>query len=456
MKLPLSWLNDYVDTSGIAPLKLADKLVNIGFEVEEVIYTGEGIEKVFTGKITQIVPHPDAIKLVICSLDCGKVGQFTIVTGAKNVNVGDIVPVATDGATLPGGKKIVTSPLRGVISEGMLCSGGELGVDDYVVSGASVDGILILSDDTQIGQDIKDTLELNDYIFDVSITANRPDLQSIYGLAREISTLIKREIKPLQLDYTTISTDITPIDIKIDDLSVCSRYTGRVITDFKIEPSPRWMQRRLKLMGLKAINNAVDVTNYVLMEVGQPLHAFDINHIDEYIWVRNAFRDEKVKLLDGVEHTLTENMLVIADKSKAHSVAGVMGGEFSGISDVTTTVFLESARFTRGSIRATSRNLGLRSDSSSRYEKGVDYISIDTGRERALSLYHSLNAGKVCDIKSQTEIAKPQEKTIITSAKQISDLLGIKVSSKLICRILSDLGIESVMDGKNIVSTVPL
>lgn len=456
MKLPLSWLNDYVDTKGIAPLELADKLVNIGFEVEEVIFTGEGIDKVYTGTITDIKPHPDADKLKICSLDCGKVGKFTIVTGASNVAKGDVVPVATNGAELPGGKKIITSPLRGVTSEGMLCGGSELGIDDIVYKGAEFDGILQLDKKTPLGEDIKKTLDLTDYIFDVSITANRPDCQSIYGLAREISTLIKRPIKPLNLAFTTCKYDKKPIDIKIENKEICSRYTGRVIKDFKIESSPDWIKKRLRLMGLKPINNAVDVTNYVLLEVGQPLHAFDINCIDTHINVRSAKENESIKLLDGNTYKLKSSMLVIADKSKALALAGVMGGNDCSINPNTTTVFLESARFSRGSVRATSRALGLRSDSSSRYEKGVDYGSIDTGSLRALSIYDSIGAGKVCDVVSKNEVPTPKEKIINTSSEQISGLLGINIEATKIAKILNDLGVKTEVNKNSIKCSVPL
>ena len=453
MKLQLSWLNDFVKVDDIAPQELADKLVNIGFEVEEIIYTGDGIDKVVTGKILDIKPHTDADKLSVCMVDSGK-EILTIVTGAKNISVGDVVPVALDGSTLPGGKKIVSSPLRGIMSYGMLCSGKELGVDESTVKGAGVNGILILDSSVPVGQDIREVLGLDEYIFDISLTANRPDCQSVYGMAREIGALLSRKVKAPSLKYKTVKSDKS-VDVKIHARELCSRYSARLIGNIKIEESPLWMRKRLKNSGLNPINNIVDITNYVLLEIGQPLHAFDTSFIEGGINVRTAESGETITALDGNLYKLKDNMLVIADDKKPLAIAGVMGGEYSGINENTKTVLLEAARFARGTVRATSRALGLRSDSSARYEKGIDYMSVDIGRERALSLIVQLKAGDIYDFAGYDGIGEPKEKVIKTSVGDICGVLGIKIKATDIVRILKNLEISVEQNGESLNCVIP-
>ena len=456
MKVPVIWLNDYVDISDISVEELAEKLVGIGFEVEEIIYTGNGIENVVVGKILDIKKHADANKLQVCMVDVGK-EITTIVTGADNISVGDLIPVALDGAKLPGGKTIKASFLRGVMSYGMMCSGSELGIDDSVIDGAEVNGILILPKDFTIGTDIKQALGLDEYILDIGVTANRSDCQSVYGIAREVGAVLGRKVKAPALKYKTVPTNLKIPSVYVEDSELCPRYTARLITDVNIEPSPKWMQDRLRLAGHHPINNIVDITNYVLTEIGQPLHAFDLRQIDEEIRVRKAFEGEKIIALDEKEYELNPSMLVIADKSKPLAIAGVMGGQHSGIATDTTSVLLEAAKFARGNIRGTSRALGLRSDSSARYEHGVDWNSIDAGRERALALISQLKAGKITDTASQCEVKAPEEKIIVTSAKQISDLLGIEIKPTTISKILKALGFDvEQKENKKLVVTVPL
>ena len=455
MKLPLSWLKDYVNIDGISPKELADKLVNVGFEVEEIIELGKDIINVKTGKIVSVEKHPNADKLRICETDMGEY-KITIVTGAPNFSEGDIVPVALDDSYLPGGKHIVKSALRGVESNGMFCSGSELGIDNSVIDGAEVNGLLILPQDTPLGVDIRDVLALNEIIFDISVTSNRPDCQSIYGISREIATILGQKIKPLDLSYAKYPSSLSIPSITILNKDACPRYTGRMISAVKIEESPKWMKDRLRFVGIRAINNVVDITNYVLMEVGQPLHAFDSNLIEEGIIVRNAKEGEEIVALDGKNYALKEDMLVIADAKKPLAIAGVMGGEYSGINDSTNTVFLETARFAKGSIRSTSRALGLRSDSSARYEKGVDYYSVETGRERTLTLFDKLNAGKVCDLPYDDGDTIPNQKVINTSASRISGLIGIDINIDKMVEILNNLGIETTKDGDALTCVIPL
>ncbi len=454
MKLPLSWLKDYVNID-VEPKELADKLLGIGFEVEEIIYAGENINNVLVGKILDIKKHESADKLQICTVDMGK-EIVTIVTAATNIAVGNKVPVALDNSDLPSGKHIVASPLRGVMSYGMFCSGSELMIDNTVIDGAEVNGILILPDETEIGSDIKDVLGLNEYILDVSITANRPDCQSIYGISREIAALYGKKAKKPTVSYKVIESDgLTIPQAFVEDKIACSLYTGRLITDIKIEQSPKWMRDRLRYVGIRPINNIVDITNYVLMEVGQPLHAFDTALIDETVYVRHAYRDEKIVALDGKDYTLNENMIVIADKSKPIAIAGVMGGEYSGINDETKSVFLEAARFAKESVRTTSRTLGLRSDSSARYEKGVDRASVALGRERALSLFHQLKAGKVTDLAVEDGAEAPEIKVITTSASKINDLFGIEIKQATMIKILKALEFDVQTKGDAMTVSVP-
>ena len=455
MKLPLSWLKDFVNIDDIQPKELADKLLNIGFEVEEIIYTGENIENVVVGKILDIKKHFSADKLQICTVDVGK-EITTIVTGATNVAVGDKVPVALNDSYLPTGAHIVSSELRGVMSYGMFCSGGELMIDDNVIEGAEVNGILILPQDTEIGADIREVLGLNEYIFDISILANRPDCQSIYGISREIAALFGKKAKKPSLSYKVYESDKTIPQASVADKDLCSLYTGRLITDIKIEKSPKWMRDRLRYVGIRPINNVVDITNYVLVEMGQPLHAFDLNLIEKRIEVRRAKKNEKITALDGKEYDLTTDMLVIADDKKAVAIAGVMGGEYSGINDNTQTVFLEAARFARESIRTTSRSLGLRSDSSARYEKGVDWQSVEMGRERALALFHQLKAGKVTNLSTSDGVEEPKVRVIETTVDKINDLFGITVKQADMVRILKSLEFGVTTKGNSIVCEVPL
>ncbi len=455
MKVPILWLNDYVQVDDVPVKELSDKLVGVGFEVEEIIYTGEGIENVVVGKILDIKKHPDANKLQICMVDVGK-EITTIVTGADNISVGDFIPVALDGAKLPDGKEIHSAPLRGVMSYGMMCSGSELKIDDSVIEGAEVNGILILPDTFDIGTDIKDALGLNQYILDIAVTANRADCQSIYGIAREVGAVLGRKVKSPALKYKTEPASISLPDLAVENFDLCPRYTARLITDVNIAQSPKWICDRLKLAGLHPINNVVDITNFVLLEIGQPLHAFDLRQIDRGIRVRTAFENEKIVALDEKEYTLNPSMLVIADNSKPLAIAGVMGGQYSGIASDTTTVLLEAAKFARGSIRATSRALGLRSDSSARYERGVDWSSVDVGRERALALFCQLKVGKIADAAAQCETKAPTVKVITTSAKQISDLLGIEIKAAAIVKILKALGFTVTQNEKKLSVEVPL
>lgn len=454
MKLPLSWLSEYVDIGSMSADELADKLLNIGFEVEDIIYLGKDIKNVLTARITNIRKHPNADKLQICDVDYG-FEQSVIVTAATNVFVGAVVPVARDNSDLPTGQHITTGVLRGETSYGMFCSGADLCIDNQVIDGAEINGILILPDDTPIGKDIKDVLSLNEYILDVSITANRPDCQSIIGISREIAALLGKKIKLPSTEYTVHQTDLTCPKAEITNEN-CSAYTGTVISDIAVAPSPKWMRDRLRYVGIRAINNIVDITNYVLVEVGQPLHAFDLSCVSERIEVRSAVRGEKITALNDTEYTLDDSVMLIADKDKPLAIAGIMGGEYSGINDNTQNVFLEAAKFARGNIRTSSRKLGLRSDSSARYEKGVDWFNLSYGRERALSLFDQIGAGKVTSASISAGAKPPTLRVINTQVSKINDLLGIAVPTDSMSAILNNLGIATDFDGDKMVCMIPL
>lgn len=454
MKLPLSWLREYVDIGDITASELADKLLGVGFEVEEIRYLGENIRNVLTAVITKIEKHPNADKLQICSVDYG-FEQSVIVTAATNVFEGAIVPVARDNSDLPTGKHIVTGDLRGITSYGMFCSGSELCIDNGVIDGAETNGILILPEDTPVGADIKKVLGLDEYILDISVTANRPDCQSILGISREVAAVLGKKVNYPSTLYHPVKTAVKCFGAEILNEN-CQAYTGTVIDDVKIEPSPKWMRDRLRFVGIRAINNLVDITNYVLMEIGQPLHAFDFNCVKEKVVVRRAENDEKITALNDVEYKLSPDIMVIADVEKPLAIAGIMGGEYSGINEGTKAVFLEAAKFARGNIRVSSRKLGLRSDSSARYERGVDWFNLAFGRARALNLFETLGAGRVTDQHVETGINIPEEKILNTTVWAINNLLGIIVPSEKIAEILNKLEIKTVSEGDSLSCSVPL
>ena len=458
MKAPLSWLKDYVDID-CTPEQLKDKLFSCGFEVEDMIYVAKNIEKIVTCKILSIEKHPNADKLSVTKVDAGKYGELQIITAAKNIFEGAIVPVALDGSTLANGDKIYNGELRGLPSYGMFCSGEELGITDDWYDGASVNGILILKEDYPLGVEVKEILELEDIIFDINVTANRPDCQSILGIAREVSAVLDKPLKMPDLTFTTEPNLSTLKMVTVEDkaFDLCPRYMARYVSDIKIEQSPRWMKRRLASMGLRSINNIVDITNFVLLEIGQPMHAFDLSNLSgNSIIIRRANNGEKIVTLDEKEFDLNDNNLVICDSDKPVAIAGVMGGLNSGIKDNTVNVVFESAKFMRDNIRKTSRALGQRTDASSRYEKGVDFYSVETGLNRALNLICKLGCGKISSDGYDLHVEEIKEKEIKTTFSQVNAVLGIDVSKTDTVKILKKLNFGINEDGDNLCVTVPL
>ena len=440
MKVPFSWLKQYVDID-VTAQELEDKLFGCGFEVEELIDLGGEISKVVVGVVTECVPQ-EGTHLHICKVDCGEYGHdIQISTGAPNVYAGMHTAAALDGSTLPGGVKIKAKPLMGVESNGMLCSGEELGLNDDLYPGAEVYGLLDLPKDTVPGTPIQQVVGLDDYIFDISITANRADCQSVLGIAREVAAVLNKPLKMPATDYTVSDYVDSRLSISVEAEDLCPRYIGHYVRNITPGESPRWMRRQLALCGLRSISNVVDITNYVMLEIGQPMHAFDLNKVaGRSITVRRAVEGEKITTLDEKEFTLNPNNLVICDAEKPVALAGIMGGANSGMDDNTTSLLFECATFARDSVRKTSRALGQNSDSSARYEKGVDRHSPELGLARALHLIQELDCGDITTLEYDLTDGRPLErKHIVTTPARICGVLGITVPDQTMIDILERL-----------------
>lgn len=465
MLVPLSWLKEYVDIN-VSAQELEKKLFSCGFEVEELNEVGKDVSNVVVGYVEECEPIPDT-HLHVCKVNAGSHGSFQICCGADNVKAGGKYPVALVGATVyatakdhktvEGVMTIKKGKLRGYESEGMLCSGVELGVSEDMFPGAGYNGLLVLPEDAEIGADVKPILGLDDYIFDVSITANRPDCQSILGLAREVAAVLDQPLKEPSYEYheTEVKKDGFAVTVSAPDL--CPRYIGHYVYDVKIGESPLWMKRRLALVGQASISNIVDITNYVMLEQGQPMHAFDSEYIEgNEIIVRRAGDGEKITTLDEQEYVLNSNHLVICDGKKAVALAGVMGGLNSEIRDTTKAVLFESAKFARDNIRKTSRALGKRTDASAKYEKGVDEYSTIHAMKRALHLIEELGCGKVSsthvDVNTGNSI-QPREMKV--SLKKVNDVLGIEVPEKAVLHIMKNLNFDPAISGDELTIQVP-
>ena len=456
MRASYKWLKEYVDFE-LTPEQLADKLTMAGVPVEAIEYLGENIERVVTGKLLSVTPHPNADKLSVCRTDVGK-AVVVIVTGATNVCEGQVVPVALPGAKLPIGKEIQQAMLRGVESSGMLCSAEELGIDSKLLSLEARNGIFILPEDTPLGEDIRAVLGLDDVALEFELTANRADCFSMLGLAREIVVLTESVLKKPMLTLREAGTERTVdlIDITINEPELCSRFTGRVIKDIKVGPSPIWMQRRLRAAGMRPINNVVDVTNYVMLELGQPMHAYDYSLLARHsIVVRRAQPGEKLTTLDGVKRELTPDMLVIADAMQAVGVAGVMGGLVTEVTSSTQTVLLEAAAFNPASIRRTARALGLRSEASGRFERGVDVTNVVRALDRAAKLLEDMGAGKVCPTVADNYPRIEFPRQVQFSPAGINEYLGTDIAKGRMLDILWRLEFEVDDRGDKVSVTVP-
>ena len=465
MLVPLSWLKEYVDIN-VTPEELEKKLFSCGFEVEELNEVGKDISKVVVGLVESCEPIPET-HLHVCRVNAGEHGTFQICCGADNVHTGGKFPVALVGAsvyatakdhkTVEGVMTIKKGKLRGYESEGMLCSGVELGVSEDLFPGAGYNGLLVLPEDAQIGADVKPILGLDDYIYDVSVTANRPDCQSILGIAREVAAVLDLPLKEPSYEYTETDVKKDGFTVSVEAQDLCPRYIGHYVYDVKIEESPLWMKRRLALVGQTPINNIVDITNYVLLEQGQPMHAFDSEYIEgNAIKVRRAGDGEKIITLDEQEYTLNSGHLVICDGVKPVALAGVMGGLNSEIRDTTKAVLFESAKFARDNIRKTSRALGKRTDASARYEKGVDEYATVHAMKRALHLIEELNCGKISathvDVNTGNSI---ESKAMKVSLRRVNEVLGIDVPRESVLHIMKNLNFAPVISGDELTIQIP-
>lgn len=447
MKASIEWLKEYSDID-VDAVKLGDILTMTGSKVETIEQRGNDIKNVVVGKILEIVKHPDSDHLVITQMDLGD-EKVQIVTGADNIKVGDIVPVAKDGSELPRGVKIKKGKLRGIDSCGMMCSVGELGLDINQYPGQIEHGIMILDKnlENKLGEDIVDILNLREDIIDFEITPNRPDCLAIEGLGRETAVSLGKEFKNPRKNIDELKiedkNEIEGLKVEIEAPDLCYRYIARVVKNVKIAPSPEWLVRRLNACGIRSINNIVDITNYVMLEMGQPMHAFDINSIEgKHIIVRRAKNGEKITTLDEEERTLDENDLVIADETKPVAIAGVMGGMNSEIEKDTETVVFESASFYGGAVRKTAKKVGLRTESSSRFEKGLSPENALRAINRAMELVEELNAGEVVEGKIDVYPTKQKTNKINLDYDRINKLLGTEISKEEMIDTLEKLNIK--------------
>lgn len=439
MLVPLKWLRDYVDID-IDTQEFADMMTMTGSKVEKVDFFGKETNGVEVCKILEIEQHPDADRLKVTKVEVANGEILQIVTNATNIKVGDYVPVARIGAVLPGDFKIKKGKLRGVLSEGMFCGAEELTIPSAFVEDHKKDGIYILDhqDSFELGMDVRDVLGINDALIEFEITSNRPDCRSIIGIAREAAVTLGKELKYPEIKVQACDEEMSfEIDIQTD---LCKRYCGRVVKDVKVGPSPYWMQRKLIEAGMRPISNIVDITNYVMLELGQPLHAFDLDDIKyNKMTVKMAEEGEKFTTLDGVERTLTSDMLVIGNQDKTLDLAGIMGGENSEIKDTTTSIFIEGASFAKENIRATSKKLGLRTEASSRFEKGIDINLAEEAVNRACQLIEELGCGTVLNGMLDYYPQKEEVQKVTVNPVRINKLLGVNVPMDQFINILESL-----------------
>ena len=451
MILSREWLSEFTDIKA-SDKEYCDAMTMSGSKVEGYEKPGAEISSVVVGKVLEMTRHENSDHMWVCSVDVGKSAPVTIVTGAQNVRKDDLVPTATDGATLPGGITINTGKLRGVESQGMLCSLKELGLDTHDYPYAIEDGIFILQEPCKAGDDIKDVLGLNDTVVEFEITNNRADCLSVIGLARESAATFETKLtlhKPVVKGGAGSVTEQLKVEIASPEL--CPRYTAKMVKNIKIGPSPVWMRRRLRASGVRPINNIVDITNYVMLEYGQPMHAFDYSCVKGgKIVVRRAKAGEVLKTLDDKDRAITPDMLVIADEHDPIGLAGVMGGGNSEITEKTNTIVFESANFNGTSIRKTAIALGMRTDASGRFEKGLDPMNTVAAVERACELIELLGAGEVMDGVIDIVAVEPKEVRLELDPERINALLGTKLDRDFMVKVLEKLDFK--MDGNTIIA----
>lgn len=457
MLVPINWLNNYVKIDDMAIDHLEKELIMSGSNTEGVMNLADGFENIVIGQIETIESHPNADTLFVMQVNVGK-EKIQIITSATNCSVNDYVPVALDGAIIADGTKIKKGKLRGETSEGMLCSLEEMGFNKSVIPQKYVHGIYILNGEYTLGEDIKTALKLDDPIIEFEITPNRPDCLSMLGMARETSATFDKDLNLPDLSINKEIEDVNDyVSIAIEDEDLCARYAGRVIKDVEIKESPAWLQLALMKAGVRPTNNVVDITNYIMLEYGQPIHAFDLDTLEgNQIIVRRAKKDEKIVTLDDVERKLTTEQLVICDAKQPVAIAGIMGGDETEVKQGTKNILIEVANFDAKNIRESSKFLGLRSEASSRYEKGISPSIVKDTADRVCHLIEKLGAGTVVKGIIDEYPRKVEEQSIDIRVSRVNDLLGTKISAEEMMAILEKLSIKSKLKDDIITATPPL
>lgn len=457
MKVSYKWLKEYLDLSDVTPDELAEKMSRTGIEVDDVIYPGKGLSKIVVGETLSVVDHPDSDHLHVCQVNIGAEEPIQIVCGAPNVAAGQKVIVALHGARITGNAKIKKGKMRGQESNGMICSLAELGYSESVVSKKYADGIFVLPAEAVPGTEVVDLLELDDAILDIDITPNRADALSMRGSAYEVAAIYNKALKFPEAPVSEKTGSVTEyIKVAVEDTNDAPAYHIQVIKDVKIAESPLWLQNKLMNGGIRPINNVVDITNYILLEYGQPLHAFDYDQIgSKEIIVRRAKENETMTTLDGVERTLDTDNIVITNGTAPIALAGVMGGLDSEITDGTVTVALEAALFNPVLIRKTAGKFNLRSESSSRFEKGINVATIRTAGEHAAELIHELAGGTIVAGTASVDTVEVKDTEVVITLEKINRSLGTAISSGEVTAIFNQLGFASTFDGETFTVAVP-
>ena len=456
MKLPLKWLKEYIEYD-VTHEEFVEKMMWRGFEVADVLPELPDVSGVVAGRVLKVEEHPNAEKLHICTVDAGEGNLRTIVCGAPNVYEGMVAPVALPGATLPGGITISPTVMRGVESAGMLCSGKELGLTDVDYPGSEVHGLLDIQGEHIPGEPIAAALGLNDVVFNIELTPNRPDCQSIIGICREVAAALDKPFQePAIKSVKGEGRAEEYAKVTVLNTELCPRYAARVVTDIVIEPSPAWMQKKLRSVGLRPINNIVDITNYVMIEYGHPMHAFDLACVaDAHIVVRNAYENETVRTLDSKDRPVDPSMLLIADPQKGVGIAGVMGGENSEIKPETKAVLFESAVFKNSNIRATARKLRHMTDAAARFIKGVEPVNAGLALKRAIELVEELKAGRVIGDVIDVCAASLHNREVDIDVAHVNRILNTAFTGKEMAEMLSTINISSTPRGEKLLVSVP-